>query len=113
METIKEKANEYADSIIASFGINRVPKKVSDIKDIIAEAYIKALSSQWRNIDEKPRDEERVLIYERYRSAKSGRYVNHIIEYTYFDDYGFEQEEQSNRSLNLKVLAWMPIPNLK
>lgn len=101
MKTIEEKACEY---------VANAPNR--SMYDAYLAGAREAIASQWRSVEDKPQDGETVLIYEHYRSARTGRYVKHIIEFTYFDEYGFEIEERTHRRLKLKVKAWMPFPEL-
>lgn len=72
-----------------------------------------ALSHQWVRANERlPEDGELILIREYYRSARSGRFVNHIREFLYLEQYGFEFEEQANSNLKYRITHWMPIPQL-
>ncbi len=57
-----------------------------------------------------PEDGQVVLIREYFRSARSGRYVIHVRDFVYFEQYGFELEEYSNRDLKYRITHWMPIP---
>lgn len=72
-----------------------------------------ALNSQWRKPeDEMPKDGQLIHIREYYRSARSGRFVNHVKEFMFFEDYGFELEERINSHLGYRITHWMPIPEL-
>lgn len=57
-----------------------------------------------------PKDGQTVLIREYFRSAKSGRYVIHVRDFMYFEQYGFELEERIHRHLKYRITHWMPIP---
>lgn len=79
--------------------------------DGIIRILNEALASQWKDPKvELPEDGETVLIREHYRSAKSGRFVVHFIEFTYFSEHGFALEEGRHRTLGLRVTHWMRIP---
>lgn len=56
MKAIEEKACEYV--VNAPF-------------DAYLAGAREAIASQWRSVEEKPQDGEKVLIYEHYRSAKN------------------------------------------
>lgn len=60
-----------------------------------------------------PEDGQVVLIREYFRSAKSGRYVIHVREFMYFEEYGFDLEEQIHRHLKYRITHWMPIPPIE
>jgi len=75
-----------------------------------------ALSHQWISVDKAlPETDGDVLIYATYIGANSGRQRVSIEQYFYMKEYeqnGFRLKEGENRHINLKVLAWMPIPPL-
>ena len=60
----------------------------------------------------KPNDGQQVLIYTIYTGAKSRQVRTLVEEFTYLEEYGFDIKEAAERDINLKVLAWMPIPVL-
>lgn len=60
-----------------------------------------------------PEDGQVVLIREYFRSAKSGRFVIHVRELMYFEQYGFELEERTHRHLKYRITHWMPIPPIE
>lgn len=64
----------------------------------------------YRPSERLPEDGQVVIVREYYRSAKSGRYVNHVKEFMYFEQYGFELEERIYRHLKYRITHWMPIP---
>ncbi len=67
----------------------------------------------WRKPEEEmPKDGQLILIREYYRSARNGRFVNHVKEFMFFEDYGFELEERINSHLGYRITHWMPIPEL-
>lgn len=69
------------------------------------------ISLKWYKPSERlPEDGQVVIIREYFRSAKSGRYVIHVREFMYFEQYGFELEERCNRHLKYRITHWMPIP---
>lgn len=57
-----------------------------------------------------PEDGQIVIVREYYRSAKSGRFVNHFKEFLYLEQYNFELEERILRRLKYRITHWMPIP---
>lgn len=72
-----------------------------------------AESHLWKNPKtELPKDSQRIIIYTTYIGAKSGEQRSLVEEMMYFEEYGFDLKEASERELNLKVVAWMPIPTL-
>lgn len=67
----------------------------------------------WRDPKkELPKDGEMVLIREYFRSARHGRFVNHVREFMYFEQYGFKLEEDINKHLGYRITHWMPIPDI-
>lgn len=83
-------------------------KELQDIKAKKEAAY-----SPWRDPKkELPKDGEKVLIREYFRSARHGRFVNHVREMWYFEQYGFKLEEDCNRHLGYRITHWMPIPDV-
>lgn len=83
-------------------------------EDAYVQGATEALASQWKDPKvELPEDGETVLIREHYRSAKSGRFVVHFFEFTYFSEYGFALEERRLRTLGWRVTHWMRIPPIK
>lgn len=83
-------------------------KELQDIKTEKEAAY-----SPWRDPKkELPKDGEKVLIREYFRSARHGRFVNHVRELMYFEEYGFKLEENSNKHLGYRITHWMPIPDV-
>ncbi|MBD5357422.1 MAG: DUF551 domain-containing protein [Bacteroides sp.] len=125
MKTLEDKARITREKVI--YDLKRAYEKHKDIQHYAtASACIEmygmglymsgakeALSSQWRKPeDELPEDGQMVLIREYHRSAKNGRFVNHIREFMFFEQYGFKLEERKNAHLDYRVTHWMPIPGL-
>ena len=116
MEAIEEKAMqrawcEYRNQEYVEGHVNPLPS------DNFERGYRlgsrDALVNQWRDPKkELPMDGEIVLIREYYRSAKSGRYVNHVKEFMFFEQYGFDLEERIHKHLKYRITHWMPIPAL-
>ena len=60
---------------------------------------------------EKPEDGELVLIREYYKSPRYGKFVNNYRVITYWEQFGFEIEENINRFCkNYRITHWMRIP---
>lgn len=118
-EEIEKVSDEYAyRQYCGVTGNDRfdITRKVFDAYDI-AQAFEKgiewALQNQWRDVKtDKPKNGERIIMRVNYRSAKSGRYVVHIEEDYYFDQYPFELKEQTHKNLRYKITHWMPFPEL-
>ena len=115
MKTLEEKAQVYADSVADN--TSEVWNFIDEVYTELRKAYIaganEAISMQWRNPkDELPKDGQLVLIREYHRSAKNGRFVNHIREFMFFEQYGFKLEERKNAHLDYRITHWMPIPGL-
>lgn len=125
MVTLEDKARIAREKVMDD--LKRAYKKHKDIQHYAtASACIEmygmglylsgadeAISSQWRKPeDELPKDGQLVLIREYFRSAESGRFVNHIKEFMFFEKYGFELEERINAHLGYHITHWMPIPGL-
>lgn len=125
MATLEDKARIARENVIDV--LKRAYEKHKDIQHYVTassciEMYgiglfmdgVKAaLQSQWRNPkDELPEDGQVVLIREYYRSAKTGKFVNHIKEFLFLEEYGFELEENRYDYLNYRITHWMPIPEL-
>lgn len=116
--TIAEKAKAHAAETIEFSSDPNACYPLDAVREACEFSYntgaAEALAEQW--IDPKdalPEDGEIVLIREHYRSAKSGRFVTHIIEFRYFSKYGFSVEERCHKNLSLRVTHWMRIPPLK
>ncbi len=109
--TIEDKAKEaWVDYCYRDGG----PLYSTVFEDAYVQGATEALASQWKDPKvELPEDGETVLIREHYRSAKSGRFVVHFFEFTYFSEYGFALEERRRRTLGWRVTHWMRIPPIK
>lgn len=125
MKTIEDKARIAREKVIDD--LRRAYEKHKDIQHYATAStciekygmglYLsganEALSSQWlKPEDELPKDGEMVLIREYFRSARSGRYVNHVREFMFFEKYGFELEESINKHLEYRITHWMRIPEI-
>lgn len=116
-EEIEKISEEYARKHLHGVtGNDRydLTRKVFDAYDI-AQAFEEgvewALQNQWRDVKtDKPKNGERIIMRVNYRSAKSGKYVAHIEEDYYFDQYPFELKEQTHKNLRYKITHWMPFP---
>ena len=71
-----------------------------------------AMNNLWISVkDALPEDCQLVLVREYFRSRKTGRYVNHVKEMYYFEQFGgFELEEKIHRNIGYRITHWMPIP---
>lgn len=71
----------------------------------------------WRNpATHKPKEGETVIIRERFRSVKTGRFVVHYREFLYSEDcdFTFEHEEYLNDILDkYKITHWLRLPPVK
>lgn len=108
----EQQAQEYAEK-----KLQEIPHRIDaffnpfDIAQAYSDGYTAAEQSLWRSVeDELPEDGQKILIREYYRSAKSGRFVNHVKEYIYFAEYGFELEGKKYSCLRYRITHWMPIP---
>ena len=125
MKTIEDKARIAREKVFED--LRQAYEKHKDIQHYATastciekyglELYLaganEALSSQWiKPEDELPKDGEIVLIREYHRSAKSGRYVNHVKEFMFFEQYGFELEERIYDHLGYRITHWMRIPEI-
>lgn len=125
MTTLEYKARTAREKVIDE--LRKAYEKHKDIQHyVIASTCIEmygmelymsganeALNSQWRKPeDEMPKDRDVILIREYYRSARTGRFVNHVREFVFFEEYGFTLEEKINNHLGYRITHWMPIPKL-
>lgn len=125
MATLEDKARIARENVLD--GLKRAYQKHKDIQHYAtASACIErygmglylaganeAISSQWHDPKkELPKDGEIVLIREYFRSARHGRFVNHVREFMYFEQYGFKLEEDMNKHLGYRITHWMPIPDV-
>lgn len=110
-------AKTYADDIINSFGRNEVPNSISDIKSMLAKAFLagikwQAIKSPWIKIKEGcnlPKDGVYILVRRHYRD-KYGQLATRVTQEMYFVDYGFRS--LCNKHLNERITHWMPIPRI-
>ncbi len=125
MTTLEDKARTAREKVIDD--LRKAYEKHKDIQHYVTAStciemygmglYMfganEALNSQWRKPeDEMPKDGDVVLIREYYRSARTGRFVNHVREFVFFEKYGFTLEEKINNHLRYRITHWMPIPEL-
>lgn len=109
-EQIEKAKNDYAQSIIDSFGRSGVPCGISDIRSMIADGFkagaTEALASQWKDPKvELPEDGEYVLI-STDRGIEPSVWNEHhqCWDDAEGDDYMYSMDY---------VEAWMSIPPLK
>lgn len=105
----EQKKRECWEHVKFALRASNTDRKVFDF--IFDQAY--TIGSQWRDPKkELPKDGEVVLIREYFRSARHGRFVNHVREFMYFEQYGFKLEEDINKHLGYRITHWMPIPDV-
>ena len=117
MKTIEEKAQAYAERKFQEIAELYQTAPWPEFRAKLAEIYLagatEALASQWRDPKKDlPELDQPILIREYYRSARSGRYVNHVVEDLFVDVNLFSHLERVNRHLSYRVTHWMPIPEL-
>ncbi len=112
-----QQAQEYGNKMFLDNIDRLMDMPIDEIRDLFTQAYSDGYTAceqpLWRTPKEElPKDREKILIREYYRSAKTGRYVIHVREFIYFEQYGFTIEENINRNLGYCITHWMPIPSL-
>lgn len=113
---MEDKAKAYAKTAFENTFCNR-NAPWADVMGSYSDAYLagaaEAIKCQWKAPNkEKPQDGQNVLIFTTYIGAKSGQPRTLVEQMTYFEQYGFWLTEKSQQHINLKVVAWMPIPEL-
>lgn len=103
-----EKAAEYANGIIDSFGNNGVPCGISDIRKMIAEGFIDgakhALSHQWVSVEDRLPEYHDVCVF----IPKSDFHPE------YFTIAKFDGEDwyETTSGHHIRPTHWMLIPTL-
>lgn len=112
MKTIEEKAKAYATNH-ATVPVFYKPDVKVDISKHVHDAFLagatEALSGQWHGIDEQPPEGKDIAIYYEANdlTGKRGRFKCII---KYHAATGFAYLEEAMKSFDVKVIAWMPLP---
>lgn len=117
MKTIEEKAQEYAErkfsEVAELYQTAPWPEFRAKLAEIFLAGAHEALTSQWRNPQEDiPIFGQTILIREYYRSARTGKFVNRVVQELFVTDDMFAHLERVNRHLSYRITHWMPIPEL-
>ena len=108
-EQIEKAKNDYAQSIIDSFGRSGVPCGISDIRSMIADGFkagaTEALASQWVSVEDRlPEYNATCLV----RGQEDNRHW--WMHFAWFDGENF-YDAQTDRLY--RPMWWLPIPPLK
>ena len=117
MKTIEEKAQAYAErkfqEIAELYQTAPWPEFRAKLTEIYLDGATEALSTQWRDPKEElPELDQPILIREKYRSARTGKYVSHVVEELFVDVDQFSHLERVHSHLSYSITHWMPIPEL-
>lgn len=110
----KTAAKEYAKGVIEPLKRSGVPNGISDITQMVADAFIAGAkwhkSNQWVKVEEGcnlPKD-GMVILVRRYYRNKYGQFTTRITQEYYMEEYGLEIF--CSRRCNERITHWMPIP---
>ena len=107
-EQIEKAKDDYAQSIIDSFGRSGVPCGISDIRSMIADGFKAgadfALSRQWVSVEDAlPDEHEEVLTY-----SIASEYAEDENTVAYYDG----EDWYTTHGHHIRPNYWMPIPKL-
>ena len=116
-ESLNKVAQDYASGVIKSLSYNGVPNSISDIKSMLAKAFLAGAKwqqhkSSWIKIEDgcaMPKDAMYILVRRHYRD-KYGQFATKITQEIYFAEYGFNIF--CCKRCNERITHWMPIPKI-